>query len=113
MVRFSPVMYAAAGEQSAAAQTATSSGVARRPAGTVAATLALSSSVGQRAWPAPSVSVGPGQIVFRRIRPPPGYGYRRPEPAELERDRPPETGATARDDRGLALEDALSQHRRP
>src|SRR6185436_20282747 len=55
------------GEQSAVAHQATSSGVASRPAGTVAATRFRSSSVGQRAWPAPSVSAGPGQMQFARI----------------------------------------------
>src|SRR5437763_9895912 len=67
MVRFSPVTYAANGEHSAVAHQAISSIVASRPAGTVRATRASSSGVGHSAAPAPSVAVGPGQIVFTRI----------------------------------------------
>src|SRR5690242_8861985 len=67
MVRFVPVMYAAKGEQRAAVHQPISSTVASRPAGTVASTRSRSAWVGQSAPPAPSVSVGPGQIVLTRM----------------------------------------------
>src|SRR4029078_1108945 len=67
IVRFVPVMYAAKGEHRAVVHQPISSTEASRPAGTVASTPARASAVGQSAPPAPSVSVGPGQIVFTRM----------------------------------------------
>ena len=54
--------YAASSDSRNAADTATSSGVVKRLSGTELVRLMRSSSVGQSAAPAPSVSVGPGAM---------------------------------------------------
>ena len=53
-----------------------------------------------------------GDRLLERLRPAPAHDHGRAEPGELERHRPAHPAAAAGDDRHLALERALSKHRR-